>query len=146
MPLDRAISRIGAPGRTDHVVVVGGGEVGRTLAVRLVGEYRVTLLDDGADPTLAERHDVDVYEVDVTDGSALRALVLDPDVVVAAAEHDRVNLLAMQLVRSIWAVEDIVVRVNDPENETVFETIEVETVSTSALLAAQVTEALDGTA
>jgi len=146
MPLDGTISRIGDPNRTDHVVVVGGSEVGRTLATRLSGEYRVTLLDNGAGPGLADRHGVDVHGVDVTDGSALRALDLDPDVVVSVAEHDRVNLLATQLVRSIWAVEDVVVRVNDPENDDVFEGLGVETVSTSAVLAAQVTEALDGTA
>lgn len=108
-----------------HVIIVGGGKVGRMLATRLEdrGENVVIIEHDRS----VIEHSLDgfsVYMDDGTDADVLRNAGADnAKIVVAATGDDDTNLLVSQLATTRFGVEQVITRMNDPENESVFEDI-----------------------
>jgi saccharopine dehydrogenase-like NADP-dependent oxidoreductase len=74
-----------------HVVVIGAGHIGSTIAHLLseTGDYRITVADQSADQLAGLGHQprVDHAVLDVTDGLALRALLLGKFAVLSAAPY-----------------------------------------------------------
>jgi saccharopine dehydrogenase-like NADP-dependent oxidoreductase len=74
-----------------HVVVVGAGHIGSTIATLLseTGDYRVTLADRSADQLAAIGHQagVDRVVLNVADGPALRSLLAGKFAVLSAAPY-----------------------------------------------------------
>ncbi|MCX2819635.1 cation:proton antiporter [Haladaptatus sp. F3-133] len=118
-----------------HVIVIGGGRVGRELANMLEdrGE-NVVVLEHDAD--VAERLRKDGFTVhegngteigDLRDAGADRA-----NITVAATGDDDTNLLVTQLAETRLGVERVITRVNEPDNLSAFNELDIETVAASS--------------
>ncbi len=134
-----------------RVLIVGGGKVGTFIATELVrGGHEVAILDhDAARVTEAEDtgaakgatwHLGDACEID--DLSSVEPQLAD--VVVAVTGDDEDNLVVSLLAKQEFGVPRVIARVNNPDNEWMFnETWGVDvSVSTPHLLTALVEEAM----
>lgn len=122
-----------------RVIIVGGGTVGRALADRLEDRGENVVLVDGDDKQVQRaRNDGHTVHIgDGTDMDELRAAGADnARTVISATGDDDANLLIAQLVESTFDPEQILARVNDPNNVDAFEELGVQTVS-STLATAQ---------
>jgi NhaP-type Na+/H+ or K+/H+ antiporter len=115
-----------------RVLIIGGGKVGRELTERLEdrGE-NVVIIDRDQDVIEQARTDgLSVRQGDGTDATTLQSAGADnAKIVVAATGNDDANLLIAQLASSKFGVEQIITRVNDPDNEEVFADLDVRTIS-----------------
>jgi len=109
-------------------VIIGGGRVGRMLAERLenrnenlvIVEQRAEIVDD------LQRDGYTAHHGDGSETSVLAAVETGrARRVVAATGDDDTNLLVAQLARTKFGVEDVLARVNEPENVEMFEALDV---------------------
>ncbi len=104
-----------------HIVIVGGGFVGSTLAEKLSRDgYEVTLVE--ADPSrvreVSDALDVQVVEGNGATASALRrAGVERANLVVATTDSDEANVVVGLLAVSLFGVPRVVVRIRDSAHE-----------------------------
>lgn len=115
-----------------RVLIIGGGKVGRTLAERLEdrGENVVIVDSDQEAIQWGRKTGLSVRQGDGTDIATLQSAGADnAKIVVAATGDDDVNLLVAQLASSKFDVEQIITRVNDPNNEEIFADLGVRTIS-----------------
>ncbi|MEY7850672.1 cation:proton antiporter [Natrarchaeobius sp. A-rgal3] len=119
-------------------IIVGGGRVGRALATRLEqrGE-NVHLIDSDSENVTDLREDgFTAHEDDGTDADALRGVgIEDAKLVVATTADDDVNLLVSQLARTKFDVEEVVARVNSPENVDAFDALDVRAIDVASATA-----------
>jgi trk system potassium uptake protein TrkA len=132
-----------------NIVIAGGGSVGRFIAEQLVGSgHEVTIIDNDAD--VVGRHDGsgDVarwVRGDACDIDTLKLAGLEQaDVVASVTGDDEDNLVVSLLAKQEFAVPRVVARVNNPNNEWMFnETWGVDvSVSTPHLITGLVQEAV----
>jgi len=124
-----------------HVIIVGGGKVGRMLATRLEdrGE-NVVIIEHDRSVIKHSLEEFSVYMDDGTDADVLRNAGADnAEIVVAVTGDDDTNLLVSQLATTHFGVEQVITRMNDPENEAVFEDIGALTISETS----SITRAID---
>jgi trk system potassium uptake protein len=131
------------------VVIVGAGSVGRYMAAQLASsDHDVTLLDQ--DPTVQVRHAAGSTGVEWAQGDGCeidtlaRIGVADADVVAAVTGDDEDNLVVSLLAKQEFGVPRVVARVNNPNNEWMFNDmwgVDV-SVSTPHLLTGLVEEAV----
>ncbi|MGD9793548.1 MAG: TrkA family potassium uptake protein [Acidimicrobiia bacterium] len=131
------------------VVIAGAGSVGRHMARQLQGSgHEVTLIDQTAD--LVKRHfrDNDAITWKIGDACEIKTLTdagcIDADVVAAVTGDDEDNLVISLLAKQEFGVPRVVARVNNPDNEWMYnEMWGVDlSVSTPHLLTAMVEEAV----
>lgn len=131
------------------VIIVGAGSVGRYMATQLASSaHDVTLLDQ--DPTVQVRHAAAATGVVWTQGDGCEIDTLarigaaDADVVAAVTGDDEDNLVVSLLAKQEFGVPRVVARVNNPNNEWMFNDmwgVDV-SVSTPHLLTGLVEEAV----
>ncbi|YAL84513.1 potassium channel family protein [Dermacoccaceae bacterium W4C1] len=130
-----------------HVVIVGAGSVGRSIARELLGnDHQVLLIDADADEDRTRQvPEAHWLLADACELSSLEEAQLDQaDVVVCATGDDKVNLVVSLLAKTEFAVPRTVARVNNPRNEWLFDEgwgVDV-AVSTPRLMTALVEEAV----
>ncbi len=111
-----------------RVIIVGGGTVGRALATRLEdrGE-NVVLIEENLEAVERARNEGFAVEAgDGTDTDVLRSAGAEnAKTVVAATGDDDVNLLVAQLANATFGTEDVITRVNNPDNVDAFEELGV---------------------
>lgn len=130
-----------------RVVIAGAGNVGRSIAMELIGNgHQVLLIEKSAanmtvdDIPQAEWLQADACELDVL----IQADLQQCQVVVAATGDDKVNLVLSLLAKTEFGVDRVVARINHPANEWLFNEswgVDV-SVSSPRLLAAVVEEAV----
>jgi trk system potassium uptake protein TrkA len=108
-----------------YVVIAGGGKVGRTLALGLLGNgHEVTVIERNAHryQELEEVLEHVAQHGDATEMTTLeRCGVRRAELVVAATGDDEDNVIVCQLAREAYGVARIVARVNDPRNQEAFD-------------------------
>lgn len=126
-------------------LIIGGGHVGRIIAERL-SDLPVSVWFADPDPMViarANRNGIVANETNITDVSELREQgVADASVVIVATDSDSTNLLIAQLLRVSFGNPRTVVRVNNPQNMSVFTDLNVETICSTGVLAATLWEHL----
>jgi len=115
--------------------VVGGGLVGREVAARLAerGESVTRVVTT---PPADASTDHRVHEVESLDAEALAAAGLDDaDTVVVLGSDGARNLLVVQLARTRFGADRVLVRVDDPECEPLYERLGVDVLDTTLAIA-----------
>lgn len=123
-----------------YVIVIGGGNVGLQLSKRLLqAEHEVLLLEK--DPRQAARMAQLLGEENVMLGDGCEMMTQRDagfgrsDVVVAVTGEDEDNMVVCQMAKTVWDVERVLARVNDPNHEELFRQIGIdETVSATAII------------
>jgi trk system potassium uptake protein TrkA len=133
-----------------NVVIAGAGSVGRHMATQLhASGHHVVLLDQ--DMALVDRRRRTATGITWADGDACeldtlqRVGTADADVVAAVTGDDEDNLVISLLAKQEFAVPRVVARVNNPDNEWMFNEmwgVDV-SVSTPHLLTGLVEEAVN---
>ena len=129
-----------------RVIVVGGGQVGRTLADRLEdrGENVVIIEKDEDMVEVARNEGHTVHIGDGTDTDVLRSAGADNcRILVAATGDDDANLLVAQLAKSKFDIETILARANNPDNVEAFEDLGVRTISSAVATAQAIDNAIE---
>jgi trk system potassium uptake protein TrkA len=132
-----------------NIVIAGGGSVGRFIAEQLVGSgHSVTIIDNDTDVVGRHGSTIDAatwVKGDACDIDTLKHAGLEQaDVVAAVTGDDEDNLVVSLLAKQEFAVPRVVARVNNPNNEWMFnETWGVDvSVSTPHLITGLVQEAV----
>jgi trk system potassium uptake protein TrkA len=106
-----------------RIAIAGAGAVGRSVARELLDNGHKVLLIE-RDPRKYEPQtvpDADWFIADACELSSLEECGLQTcDVVIAATGDDKVNLAAALLAKSEFAVDRVVARVNQSQNERLF--------------------------
>jgi trk system potassium uptake protein TrkA len=130
-----------------RVAIAGAGNVGRSIALELLGNGHEVLLVE-REPRSMKVDTVPGAEWLLADACELETLVQAGiqtcNVVVAATGDDKVNLVVSLLAKTEFGVDRVVARVNHPKNEWLFNEswgVDV-SVSSPRLLAAVVEEAV----
>jgi len=108
-----------------YIILVGGGNVGLSLAKKLLAhEHEVLLLEK--DPRQAQKLATLVGDEAVFLGDGCEVAVQKSagfgraDVVVAVTGEDEDNLVVCQMSKVLWKVKRVLARVNDPTHEDIF--------------------------
>ena len=105
-----------------RVVIVGGGQIGRRLAERLVPDQSVHHVDEVATAVASPSGYEASHAPDITTATALAtADVSADDVAVVLAGRDSRTLLVTQLLRTRFGVERVCAVLNDPRNRDAFD-------------------------
>ncbi len=131
-----------------YVIIVGGGQVGHSLARMLISEKHEILLVE-KDPARYSKLSEELGEqVILGDGTELGTLmdmgVNRAHVLVAVTGTDQDNLIICQMAKILYIIPRTIARVNDPKNEEVFQTLGVDTtVSATRIIGSLIEEKID---
>ncbi|MDP2289892.1 MAG: TrkA family potassium uptake protein [Actinomycetota bacterium] len=116
-----------------HVVVVGCGRVGSTLARQLVDAgHEVVVIDKNAgslDRLSADFGGRTMVGVGFDRGVLRRAGLTDQSAVMAVTSGDNSNILIARVARETFGVERVVARIYDPRRATIYERLGIPTVA-----------------
>lgn len=124
-----------------HIILVGCGRVGASLATALAAdEHDVVVIDK--DPASFANLGSAFNGVTVTgtgiDTETLRQAGIErADAFAAVTSFDNVNLMASQMAKQIFRVTKVIARVNDPRKRDAYDEFAVETISPTDLGAGQ---------
>lgn len=129
----------------EYALVVGGGHVGRTVASHLGDDYDVAFVSRNRKVVERSTHGgVTAHHAEEIDANTLReANAADASLAVVASPEDGTNFLVSQLLRTTFAVENVVIRIDDRENADSFDDLDVETVCVPDLLVDEVSARLE---
>jgi trk/ktr system potassium uptake protein len=124
-----------------HVIVVGCGRVGSTVATELVArEHDVVVIDRRREafrrlgPTFAGTTMTGVgFDRDVLS----TAQITDKSAVMAVTSGDNSNILIARVARETFGVERVVARIYDPKRAAIYERLGIPTVATVAWTSAR---------
>jgi trk system potassium uptake protein TrkA len=129
------------------IIIAGGGKVGHHLSRALVADHEVLVieLDPGRVDFLAEELGSEVImQGDAADAATMeRAGMERADLVVATTGDDEDNLTFCQIAKARFSVPRTVARINNPENESLFHELGVDsTVSATNLIMGHIEQEL----
>lgn len=129
-----------------HVLIVGCGRVGGTLADMLAAKgEQVTILDINAENFRRLRGAAHIQPM-VADGTSAEDLrsagIEQTDVFLAVTSKDTTNILAAQTAQVTFRVPTVLCRINDPLRQEIYTKLGLKTVSTTQLTAKLLLEAI----
>lgn len=123
-----------------YMILVGGGNVGLHLAKKLLeSDHEVLILE--RDPRHSQRLASLIGEENVMVGDGCEMMTQKDagfgraDVVVAVTGEDEDNLVVCQMAKTVWSVDRVLARVNDPGHDEIFRQVGIdETVSATGII------------
>ena len=126
-------------GHSKHIIIVGCGRLGGSLANQLsAAGHRVVIIDrrDGAFDKLSVDFSGFKIAGDATELNILKTAQIErTDILFATTTHDNTNLMVAQVARVMFDVPRVVARVFDPLREEIYRDFGVETISPTKLSA-----------
>jgi trk system potassium uptake protein TrkA len=126
-------------GQSKHIIIVGCGRLGGSLANQLSASgHRVVIIDrrDGAFDKLSVDFSGFKIAGDATELNILKTAQIErTDILFATTTHDNTNLMVAQVARVMFDVPRVVARVFDPLREEIYRDFGVETISPTKLSA-----------
>jgi len=131
-----------------YVIIVGGGQVGYSLARLLLSEKHEVLLVEKDQERYNKLSEELGEQVILGDGTELDTLMdmgaNRADVLVAVTGTDQDNLIICQMAKILYLIPKTIARVNDPKNEEVFQSLGVDaTVSATRIIGSLIEEKID---
>ena len=122
-----------------YVLIVGGGKVGDSLARALTKNgYDVALVEKEEEIARRIAEEIDsglIINGDGCDPAKLEdAGISRAQVVAAVTGDDEDNLIICQLARDTFGVPRVIARVNNPRNESTFQKLGIDTVSSTTII------------
>jgi trk system potassium uptake protein TrkA len=121
-----------------RMIIVGGGQTGRSLARLLLERRHEVCLIEKSCPRctlLANELDAAVFPGDGTNVSILEAAgARKADCVMAVTGVDQDNLVAAQLAQGHFGAKKVIARVNDPRNAETFRALGIQNVVSLSLI------------
>lgn len=106
-----------------RIIVIGGGEIGKTTANLLSSEKNTVSMieqDELIAKAIAENSDFKVVHGDATDLTILNDAGFEKtDVIISVTNDDKTNLMVCQIAKS-HNIKKVIARVNTPGNEELF--------------------------
>ena len=123
-----------------YVIVVGCGRLGSILANRLssLGSSVVVIdREEAAFENLSTEFSGFRVTGDAAELAVLRQARIDKAAcLLAITSHDNVNLMVAQVAQTVFAVPQVIARINDPSREAVYREFGIETICPTNLTAA----------
>lgn len=130
-----------------HIVLVGCGRVGASLATSLAADGHNVVIVDKDPSTFANLgsafNGVTVTGTGIDIEVLRRAGIEHADAFVAVTSLDNVNIMASQIVKQIMGVPKVIARINDPRKWDAYAEFEVETICPTDLGASRLRLMLD---
>jgi trk system potassium uptake protein TrkA len=125
--------------QTRHIVIVGCGRLGGTLANQLsAAGHSVVVIDHKAAQFDKLNNDFSGYKI-IGDAVELHVMkearVQEADCLYATTTSDNTNLMVAQVAKEIFGVPQVIARVFDPEREALYREFGIETISPVKLAA-----------
>ena len=133
--------------KKQYVMIVGCGRLGANLANTLSDDNgNVLIMDTNKDAFRRLSGDFGGLSVvgNGTDLDALKNAQIDKaSAVVAVTNDDNTNIMIAQLARDLFKVKRVIARLYDPERETVYQELGIDTICPAVLSAKEVDKILE---
>lgn len=135
------------PSKGNYIIIVGCGRLGASLANTLSdNEGNVLIMDTNAHAFRRLAPNFGGLSV-VGNGMDLNDLkkadIPKASAVIAVTNHDNTNIMVAQLARDLFHVNKVIARLYDPERETVYQALGIETICPAVLSAKEVDKFLE---
>ena len=133
--------------KRDYTIIIGCGRLGANLANTLSNEgMDVLIMDESKDSF--HRLDSNYGGLAVVGNgmefSKLKEAQIDrASAVIAVTNDDNKNIMVAEIAREVFHVNKVIVRLNDPECETVYQELGIETICPSVLSIKEIDKILD---
>lgn len=129
-----------------HVIIVGCGRVGSTLARQLIqSAHQVTIIDLNQEAFLRLGQDFQgtmILGTGIDEDVLRKAGIENADAFVAVTNRDNTNAMASQIAKVIFHVPQVIARLYDPIREEIYNTLGLDTVSPTRIGVERIMEKL----
>ena len=130
-----------------RILVMGCGRVGSSVATLLMREgHEVRIMDLNPESFLRispEYRESIAFQGDGTSQDDLRqAGITEADAFIAVSSHDTQNAMAAQMARTLFHVNRVVCRMNDPARQQMYQALGIEAVSPITYLTNNILDAV----
>lgn len=130
-----------------YIIIVGCGRIGSIVASQMsVSGNNVVVIDnrEEAFDNLSEEFTGFKILGDATEIVHLRETKIEKaNVVLALTGDDNTNFMVSTVAKQYFGVKEVIARVNDPDNEKIFQEFDIEVVSPTALVAERIIQRVD---
>lgn len=134
--------------RSEYTIIIGCGRLGANLANTLSNEGEDVLImdtDKDAFRRLAPNFGGLSVVASGTDLQKLKdAKIENASAVVAVTNDDNTNIMVAQIARELFGVERVIARLYDPECESVYKRLGINTICPAVLSAIEIDKLLEG--
>lgn len=131
----------------NYTIIVGCGRLGANLANELSNEGDNVLIMDtnkNAFRRLSPNFGGLSIVADGTDPDKLKeARIENASAVIAVTNHDNTNIMIAEIAREMFGVNRVIARLYDPESETVYQKLGINTICPSVLSVKEIDKLLD---
>lgn len=133
--------------KEDYIIIIGCGRLGASLANTLSDNNgNVLIMDTNHSSFRRLASNFGGLSV-VGDGMDLNDLknaqIQKASAVIAVTNHDNTNIMVAQLARDLFHVDKVIARLYDPERESVYQELGIETICPAVLSAKEVDKFLE---
>lgn len=130
-----------------YIIIVGCGKIGSIVASQMSASgNNVVVIDnrEEAFDNLSEEFTGFKMLGDATEIVHLKETKIErADVVLALTGDDNTNFMVSTVAKQYFGVKEVIARVNDPDNEKIFEEFDIEVISPTALVAEKIVQRVD---
>jgi len=129
-----------------HIIVIGCGKVGSSLARELVNAGNDVVIIENDKRLLQNADDIDCMKINGVpiDKDVLKSAGIEQaDAVCAVTQDDNMNIMTSQVAKEIFNVEKVITRIFNPRGKVLFEEFGLNTVCSTTLTVNAMIRALE---